>query len=190
MSHKRTFVFIKDCLTCGDTMFRVHPAEASRPSWKFCSYSCRTIHRNLIDNPSARPGAAAKRSVYFKQYWKKNYADMMAKIHTPIANKKKSLNQMGEKHWNWQGGKTPEKMKLRNAREVKVWRKAVWERDNYTCQECGARSGKGKVVWLNADHIKPWSQFPELRHDISNGRTLCLDCHRKTPTFGGRTKIK
>ena len=37
---------------------------------------------------------------------------------------------------------------------------------------------------LQADHIKPYSAHPELRHDLANGRTLCVPCHRKTPTYG------
>lgn len=64
--------------------------------------------------------------------------------------------------------------------ESKFWRKAVFERDNYTCVECGLRSGNGKSVILNADHIKPFAFFPQSRFDINNGRTLCIDCHNKT----------
>jgi len=59
------------------------------------------------------------------------------------------------------------------------WRIAVFERDNYTCQLCGVRGGR-----LQADHIKPFKAFPELRHDLSNGRTLCVPCHKTTPTYG------
>lgn len=42
----------------------------------------------------------------------------------------------------------------------------------------------------NADHIKSFKDHPELRTDLQNGRTLCVDCHRKTDTYGrpGRKK--
>lgn len=61
------------------------------------------------------------------------------------------------------------------------WRNAIYKRDDYTCTKCGARG-----VELNADHILPFSAFPDLRFDIDNGRTLCRPCHEETPTFGGR----
>jgi hypothetical protein len=72
---------------------------------------------------------------------------------------------------------------IKNSIEYKTWRTAVFERDNYTCQMCFKRGGE-----LNADHIKRQSDYPELRFDIHNGRTLCHSCHLKTPTFGNRPK--
>lgn len=72
---------------------------------------------------------------------------------------------------------------LRNRKEYKDWRSSVYIRDNYTCQECGER---GKE--LNADHVKPWSLFPDLRFDIDNGRTLCVSCHKKTDTYGSKVR--
>lgn len=84
-----------------------------------------------------------------------------------------------EKHWNWQGGKTPINHLIRNSIEYKLWRKAVFERDNYTCVWC--RSNKSGT--LNADHIKPFAYYPELRFAIDNGRTLCVECHRKTDSY-------
>lgn len=99
----------------------------------------------------------------------------------------------GEKHWNWKGGSSGEAILIRMSSLYKQWRKAVFERDNYTCQKCGAKSCKGVSVILNADHIKPFSLYPELRFDASNGRTLCVSCHKKTDTFGiklyNKTKI-
>ena len=84
----------------------------------------------------------------------------------------------GKNHWSWQGGKTSEQEKIRKSIDYKLWREAVFARDDYTCQECGKRGGR-----LNADHIKPFSLYPELRLDINNGRTLCVDCHKKTDTY-------
>lgn len=80
----------------------------------------------------------------------------------------------GDKHYNWQGGITPENLKIRNQLDYKEWRKSVFERDNYTCQGCSIRGG-----YLEADHIKPFSMYPKLRLDLDNGRTLCKPCHRK-----------
>ncbi|MFA6475728.1 MAG: HNH endonuclease [Patescibacteria group bacterium] len=86
----------------------------------------------------------------------------------------------GENHYNWRGGITPQKKKIRNSLEYKLWRTAVFTRDNYTCIWCGDNSGGN----LEADHIKPFALYPELRFAIDNGRTLCKNCHRKTDTWG------
>ncbi len=100
--------------------------------------------------------------------------------------KNHSERQQGEKSHRWKGGRTSSEMKLRNSIEYKLWRESIFKRDNFTCIWCGKKGGK-----LNADHIKPFSLFPELRFAIDNGRTLCYDCHKTTDTFGGRIhKIK
>ena len=67
--------------------------------------------------------------------------------------------------------------------EYRLWREAVFSRDDWACQECGARGGK-----LVADHVQPWAGHPELRYDVGNGRTLCQGCHKKTPTYGRRSR--
>lgn len=68
------------------------------------------------------------------------------------------------------------------------WRNAVFTRDNYTCQICGARNGKGKNVYLEADHIISVVLRPDLILSVANGRTLCRDCHRHTVTWGKRIR--
>ena len=83
---------------------------------------------------------------------------------------------------NWQGGKTAESKLIRRSAEWKKWRKAVFERDNYTCQECGRKRKNGDRVVLEPHHIKSFAHFPELRFEVSNGQTLCYECHQKTKT--------
>jgi len=91
--------------------------------------------------------------------------------------RKPRMGIRGEKHPNWKGGITPMNNAIRHSFEYKLWRRAVFERDNYTCIWCGQKGGK-----LNADHIKPFADYPELRFAIDNGRTLCFECHLKTET--------
>ncbi len=89
----------------------------------------------------------------------------------------------GKNHYKWRGGITPEQIKIRNSLNMKFWREAIFKRDNWTCQECKTRGKR-----LNAHHIKPFALFPELHFAIDNGVTLCWDCHKKTPNFGGRVR--
>lgn len=108
----------------------------------------------------------------------------------PEVRLKKSLGRRGEKSHFWKGGVTKKNRIIRESIEYKMWREQVFKRDNYTCQVCFSRNGNGYTVTLNADHIKPFALFQELRFDVNNGRTLCLLCHRKTATWGGRIKNK
>ena len=52
------------------------------------------------------------------------------------------------------------------------WRKEVFINDNYSCSLCGAIGGN-----LNAHHIDSWDWCIERRFDITNGKTLCTQCH-------------
>lgn len=84
-----------------------------------------------------------------------------------------------------EGKRTADK-KVRQSAKYKAWRTLVFERDNYTCTGCGDHNyeGRGKSLALHADHIQPFALFPELRFEVSNGRTLCVPCHKKTGTYG------
>lgn len=118
-------------------------------------------------------------------------------LNSPEARKKISQSNMGKKPYKrtpeiiaknsgencyrWRGGVTPVNNKIRTSKPYRDWRKSVLRRDNHTCQCCGKRGGH-----LHADHIMPFSLFPELRFDILNGRTLCKPCHRQTDTYSTR----
>lgn len=68
-----------------------------------------------------------------------------------------------------------ERQEKRTYLEYKEWRKAVYERDNYTCQECGF------VGYIIAHHIRPYRDCNKKEKvNINNGITLCKKCHKKT----------
>lgn len=83
-------------------------------------------------------------------------------------------------HW-WKGGHTTDIARFTLG--YRLWRRAVYKRDDFTCQECGQRGGR-----LHAHHLIPQSARPDLRLELSNGQTLCIPCHRKTPTWGEGAK--
>lgn len=91
----------------------------------------------------------------------------------------------GDRSGTWKGGVTPINLKIRKSSKYKKWRTQVFERDDYTCTIC-----KDRGVALNADHIKPFSTHPELRFELDNGRTLCVDCHKLTDSYGVNTGKK
>lgn len=101
------------------------------------------------------------------------------RIFTIEHRRKIGQSHLGEKSHLWKGGVSALNAKIRTSFEYKIWRESVFKRDSYTCVWCLQKGGK-----LNADHIKPFSLFPELRFAIDNGRTLCVPCHKKTDTYG------
>ncbi len=116
----------------------------------------------------------------------------------PEIRKKIGDANRGEKSPNWKGGITPLLQQIRQCSEMRQWKEAIFERDGFLCQLCYV-GGK-----LNADHYpKSFAQItyeyniqsfldaldcPEL-WDIDNGRTLCIECHKKTENYGKSYKI-
>jgi len=98
--------------------------------------------------------------------------------------------RLGENCPNWKGGSTSKGKLIRGSASYKDWRKAVFERDNWTCQDCGERNygGRGKTVFLHAHHVFPFADFPEHQLAVWNGITLCEICHAKLhPSLMART---
>ena len=145
----------KPCKFCGKSIKLKIKRDIERK--KFCSKTC------LGKWTSKQPGR--------EEITKK----MIKLASTPEANKKKG--RKGKDHPRYIKDRSKVKSK-RGRHECTEWRKAVFERDNYTCQFCKTRGGT-----LNADHIKPYCDYPELRFELTNGRTLCIDCHKKTDTY-------
>ena len=149
--------------------------------------------RFLAATRNKRMSAASRSliSVASKRLWQRpGYAERMLELNraTPRSEtwrRNLSEAQQGSKGNNWQGGKTAANKIIHHSVEWKLWREAVFKRDNWTCVFCGMR---GKE--LHPDHIKPFASYPALRFCVENGRTLCAPCHRKTDTYGrgGKTQ--
>jgi len=144
---------------------------------------------NLSDESKKRIGLASKGRKYSEEQKLKlrgriaseETKNKMRIYHQnrPIEHRK---NLSGENNGSWKGGLVPINAKIRHSFEYKIWRESVFKRDNFTCVFCGDDRGGN----LNADHIKPFSLFPESRFDVDNGRTLCIPCHENTETFGAK----
>lgn len=94
---------------------------------------------------------------------------------------KKRPEISGENSFWWKGGITPENLKIRTSLEYKLWRKSVFERDNFTCQKTRIKGGK-----LHPHHINNFADFPELRTSIENGITLSEKVHREFHQLYGK----
>lgn len=92
---------------------------------------------------------------------------------------------LGVNNHCWNPNLTQEdRIKSRKTKKDTKWRKSVYTKDNYTCQVCGAKNCK-----LNAHHLDGWAENPELRYDVTNGVTLCINCHNKFHSIYGKKSI-
>lgn len=86
-------------------------------------------------------------------------------------------------HWNHEKP-IEERITDRKYEAYYEWRKKVYERDVYTCVKCGDNKGGN----LHAHHIYNYAEHLELRTVLSNGITLCEDCHSDFHLTYGFTK--
>lgn len=87
--------------------------------------------------------------------------------------------------WAKEDYKTDDKYAKYRTPEYIAWRKACLIRDSFRCVCCG----RGRPAPLQVDHIHSWSRYPELRFDVANGQTLCIPCHKRTPTYGRKARF-
>lgn len=109
---------------------------------------------------------------------------------------------MSDRATTYKGGRTALIRAIRRLEQYEEWRKVVFIRDRFTCQHCGARNGRKRVI--EADHITRLADLVKangivtieqavecpLLWDIDNGRTLCHSCHEQTETYPKNLKRK
>ena len=85
---------------------------------------------------------------------------------------------VGENHPNYNPNKTDEerlkKRYISGKQAIDGFRNKVYKRDECKCRVCGQVGGA-----LNAHHLDGWNWAKDKRFEVSNGVTLCEDCHNK-----------
>lgn len=159
------------CSVCDKDIPRGLSSLAEYQNRKFCSMSCVSFGRKadgtFKGDRNPRYKGIVRNCLWCYKPLKWNKPSI--KYHRQCMG----LAQMGANNPNWKNGATSENEILRASRQSKDWRKKVFERDDFTCQICGDNKGGN----LNAHHIKRWRDYPELRFTLSNGVTLCVQCH-------------
>jgi 5-methylcytosine-specific restriction endonuclease McrA len=174
----------KNCFECENIFIPV------RESTKFCSNKCKYSNHARVrvgDKAGNYKGGITLTEIHClfcnkitQKYWVQKFCDSVCFG--------KYLQKEGiyknENNPQWRGGVHVANYIIRRSPEYFKWRARVLKRDNHTCVECGA------VENVQADHIKPFAWYPELRFEVSNGRTLCIDCHKKTSSYLSNKKPK
>lgn len=168
-SSNREYRLIRDSQGASRRLYKRVCEDCDREDWVRTKQINSTLCRSCTTRRQATPERNAKISATLRShYTSPSYREMVAAAQKPSS---------GEDHWNWKGGVTPVNQEQRNSEEASAWRRAVYERDMYHCRIC-KQNGE-----LHAHHIKPWAAFPESRFDISNGITLCTQCHTNIHTY-------
>ena len=158
---------IRSCAICGVDM-RITPGKSKTK--KYCSRECQYGAENL-----GLPKAYC--------------VDCGKELSKPKYVRCSDCAHSGKNNPAWKGGVTTAYHLIRTSGYYANWRIGVFERDNYTCTKCGDNTGGN----LNAHHKMMFSEILqkygidnlddamncEALWDISNGETLCVECHKK-----------
>jgi 5-methylcytosine-specific restriction endonuclease McrA len=143
-----------------------------------CSSKCAGVTNKVRMTGIPKPDGLGKKIVEIRR---KNNSYIFSEEHRKkLSNSQRKVDRSGSKNPYWKGGRD-QSQSIRKTIAYAEWRKIVFKRDNYTCKICGVRGVK-----IHADHIKRFRDYPELRLEPDNGRTLCVPCHRKTDTWGSK----
>lgn len=168
----------------------------------------KLVERNKISkyNLGRKHSAETKRKISESNKGKTISPEAIEKTRQKLLGRKMTEEQRAKRRGQlasrWKGGISCLNYRIRASAEYKTWRAKVYYRDNYTCVLCLNNRKTKKNIRLNADHIKAFSILLKENNiqntieaitcknlwDISNGRTLCFDCHKETENYAGRCK--
>ncbi|MCK9371233.1 hypothetical protein M0R04_15075 [Candidatus Dojkabacteria bacterium] len=157
-----------NCLFC-NKKFMNNPSRIKTGRGKYCSKKCKL-------------NASVKIITKICLICEKDFKTIPSKIKKgngkfcskPCYGQWMRKNRQGKNAGGWKGGISPFNVLIRHSTDYKEWAKLIKERDSFICQICKIRGGK-----LRSNHIKKFSDYPELRTVLTNGITICKDCDIK-----------
>jgi hypothetical protein len=179
------------CENCGKEIL-IKLSRKKLGQFKFCSRKCQGEWYY-------------KRSIKICSICKKEFYNKW-QCHKYCSKECRIIAKRGKNNPMWKGGITPFKKLLRDSAKNREWVKAIFERDSWTCQECGRHRKVGDRVILEVHHkkelfiilaefLKEYDQFSPFEDqdtllrlamkwqpfwDTDNGVTLCYECHQLT----------
>lgn len=187
----------RNCIRC-NKRFRTYPCEIRTGRGRHCSRFCATedIKKNTLINPRWKRGICMVCGNSYRIIPNREKRGMSKYCSLICFGKDKRGIRNSPKSEFKRDKLRPLKLMVRDSGKYRAWRRDAYEQGNYICQECGVRGGK-----LHVDHIKPYSlifienniktyeQAMNCKElwDYNNTRILCISCHRKTDTWGGKT---
>ena len=140
------------CIKCG-AAFKLPPSAAKTA--KYCSRACWSVRGQR--KPCERCNKIFLVEIGTRERF--------------CSRKCSSAFMRGKHHGGWKGGASLKSERKRMGTPLREWRLKVFRRDGFRCQWCGTNRD------LNAHHIKGFAAHPRLRLTVSNGLTVCIDCH-------------
>lgn len=145
------------------------------------------------------------KNAYYHGYERCNSCASKRKVHKSNCQccscKAKRREYNGKNSPHYIDGRTLLRDSIRSLKEYSQWHKSIFQRDNYTCQDCGDNKGgnlnvhhKRRFSVILSEFLQRYSQFSPIEDreillrlaityapfwDINNGRTLCKKCHKK-----------
>lgn len=185
--------FRSTCDNCGKDI-DLYKWEIDHFKHHFCSPECQYQYlsgenhhfygKHLEEEAIEKMKATKKKNykkenhpMYGKQHSEKAKEKMRQAHLNPSDETRKLISKNhahihGSDHYNWKGGVSLEEFEKAYGIEMKEWKllaKKIRERDNYTCQYCGAKRS------THVHHIMPRTSGIDNSED--NLITLCSHCH-------------
>lgn len=144
------------CIGCSKSFVATHTSKG-----KYCSHLC---YAESLKTRGGKPnclGCNKKLSAHGCVYCRECIA----------------LVKVGENHHRWIKDRSKlsrtSKQGERRTYAYNYWRGEVWKRDGFKCR-IDSESCSGRI---EAHHILPWRDFPDLHYQLNNGITLCHAHH-------------